>query len=224
MMIKNKTPYVGKIKLKFEKYPHYTGRSVLNKVHINLGFTKLVSRMYPKRTKYGWVVDTYKLRLIENFTGGIVDEHWVDKRQPKEEFTLHNSFLSKDGTYIGDIEMGWWYYENNFKVCNDYPHGVAEVWGSGELKSYYGYTHRGGSYFTINDRLFDENWLPSIIDIKTKWVDDYEEFSNTKLEGFDQEIIGKLISYIPFKERGDIVIKTMEEAKQAAINLSKYLS
>jgi hypothetical protein len=72
--------------------------------------------------------------------------------------------------------------------------------------------------------LFDENWLPQVFEIRTKWVDDYEEFSNTKLEGFDQETIGKLISYIPFKERGDKVIETMEEAKQAAKNLSKYLS
>jgi hypothetical protein len=72
--------------------------------------------------------------------------------------------------------------------------------------------------------LFDENWLPQIFEIRSKWVDDYEEFTNTKLEGFDQETPGKLISYISLKERGDEVIETMEEAKQAAINLSKYLS
>ena len=32
--MKNTTPYIGKLKLKFEKYPNYTGRSKLNKVHL----------------------------------------------------------------------------------------------------------------------------------------------------------------------------------------------
>ena len=50
-LIKNTTPYLGKLVLKFEKYPHYSGSKsgVLNKVHLNLGFTKLVSRMIPKQ-------------------------------------------------------------------------------------------------------------------------------------------------------------------------------
>ncbi len=54
-MIKNETPYIGKIKLKFEKFPHYRGSQsgMLNKVHLNLGFTKLVSRMYPNQTLEG---------------------------------------------------------------------------------------------------------------------------------------------------------------------------
>ena len=45
IMIKNHTPYLGKIYLKFEKDPYYTGNTKLNKVHLNLGFTKLVSRI-----------------------------------------------------------------------------------------------------------------------------------------------------------------------------------
>ena len=55
MFIKNETPYLGKIKLKFEKMPYYTsGRSKLNKVHLNLGFTKLVSRIHSTKTEEGW--------------------------------------------------------------------------------------------------------------------------------------------------------------------------
>ena len=56
-MIKNTTPYIGKLKLKFEKFPEYTGKSKLNKIHFNLGFTKLVSRITPVRTLSGWVVN-----------------------------------------------------------------------------------------------------------------------------------------------------------------------
>ena len=49
-MIKNTTPYIGKIRLKFEKFPYYTGKSKLNTIHLDLGFTKLVSRITPIRT------------------------------------------------------------------------------------------------------------------------------------------------------------------------------
>ena len=59
-MIKNTTPYIGKIRLKFEKYPEYTGKSKLNKIHLDLGFTKLVSRITPIRTTAGWVIKDRK--------------------------------------------------------------------------------------------------------------------------------------------------------------------
>ena len=54
-LIKNRTPYLGKMILKFEKYPHYSSSQdgKLNKVHLNLGFTKLVSRFIPKQVMDG---------------------------------------------------------------------------------------------------------------------------------------------------------------------------
>ena len=52
MFIKNQTPYLGKLKLKFERHPHYSsGSNCLNKIHLDLGFTKLVSRLYYKWEK-----------------------------------------------------------------------------------------------------------------------------------------------------------------------------
>lgn len=221
-MIKNTTPYIGKIKLKFEKYPHYTGQSKLNKVHLNLGFTKLVSRMYPNRDLNGWKVDPIKVNLINNHTGGVIADHWIENREPKDEFTLLNSFLTKDGRYIGSIEEGWWYYENNLKVCEDYPHGVAEKYESGKLVGYYGYTHRGGQTFKIGDKLFNENWIPDITEIKPSWVDYYEQSTGDKFTYIIN--LEDLVPYIIFNERGNKTIETMEEAKQAAINMSKYLS
>jgi hypothetical protein len=64
------------------------------------------------------------------------------------------------------------------KVCNDYPHGVAEVYEGQTLIGYYGYTHRGGSMFKIGDRLFDESYVPK--------EDDYEEW---EWEGYKQKFI-----------------------------------
>jgi hypothetical protein len=228
MIIKNKTPYIGKLKLKFEKYPEYSGRSILNNVHLNLGFTKLVSRMVPRQTLEGGPsnIDPNKIELIEKYTGGVIGRH---KFGTDDEYVLENSFLTKDGVYIGDIKRAWWYYNQNMKVCNEYPHGVAEVYDEQTLIGYYGYTHRGGSMFKIGDRFFDESYVPK--------EDDYEEW---EWEGYKQKFIesykdsdelekdwvfGDGVAYvIPFKRRGRKDITKLSEAKEAAINMSKYLS
>jgi len=244
-MIVNRTPYFGRLRFKFEKNPHYTGSGsgILNKVHLNLGFTKLVSRMIPYRNDNGWVVSTDCTKLIGKFTGGKVGSHTFNNG----EHTLYNSFLTNDGKYIGDIETGWWYYNSNFVVCEDYPQGVAiqlkednhfkkndRVYHSSELTDneivgYYGYTHRGGSLFQIGDRVFNNYYLPVRSDYSEKeWDDYYKKYQEglKRVDEFDKKWIydDGIKAVIPFNKRGKQVIKTWEEAKEAAINLSKYLS
>ena len=104
-MIKNTTPYIGKIRLKFEKFPYYTGKSKLNKVHLDLGFTKLVSRITPKRDMEGWLVNPESKYLIEKYTDGVITGHTFGDNN---EYSLPNSFMTKDGGYVGDVERGWW--------------------------------------------------------------------------------------------------------------------
>ena len=169
-MIKNTTPYIGKIRLKFEKYPEYTGKDKLNKIHLDLGFTKLVSRITPYRDTSGWLINPECKYLIDRHTGGVISNHaFGNTIQEKREQQLPNSFLAKDGSYVGDIERGWWYYKNKMKVCEQYPHGVAERYDDeGNLIGYHGYTHRGGQTFKIGDRLFDASYTPK--------EEDYEEW------------------------------------------------
>jgi hypothetical protein len=244
-MIINRTPYYGRLRFKFEKDPHYTGNQsgMLNKVHLDLGFTKLVSRMIPYRNDNGWIVSTDCTKLIAKFTGGKIGSHTFNNG----EHTLYNSFLTNDGKYIGNIETGWWYYQNNLVVCEDYPHGVAiklkennyfrkheityddSLLESDEILGYYGYTHRGGALFTIGDRLFDNYYLPVRSDYTQKEWDEFYKKYQKGLSGADEFdmkwIYGEGISsVIPFNKRGKKVIETWEEAKEAAINISKYLS
>ena len=253
-MIKNKTPYLGKIKLKFEKYPYYTGSGsgILNKVHLNLGFTKLVSRMYPNQVMDGQSnVDPEKVKLIEKYTGGVIGTHkWGSG---DDELSLEDSFLTKEGEYIGDIKTAWWYYQNTFYVCREYPHGVAL-----KLKSYeptirltnsirdeyenfvteqiendnivgcYGYTHRGGSLFKIGDRIFEETYNPVAEDYDekefNKWWKKYTK-SYKKADSFNKEWIYSdgIKSVMPFNRRGKRNITNFKESLEAAINMSKYL-
>ena len=252
-MIKNRTPYIGRLKLKLEKYPNYTGggSGVLNKVHFDLGFTKLVSRMIPYNTLDGWAINSQATKLITNYTGGKIGTH---KFGNDGEHVLENSFLANDGTYIGNIETGWWYYNNKFYVCNEYPHGVAiklktyspvirlvnsiedtyenfitEQIENDNVEGYYGYTHRGGTLFKIGDRMFDNYYLPVRSDYTQKEWDEYYEKFQKSIKNAD-EVDMKYIynegisSVIPFNKRGKKVIENWKEAREAAIALSKYLS
>ena len=233
-IFRNRTPYLGQVIFKFEKYPFYSGSTVLNKVHVDLGFTKFVSRVKPYRDLNGWAVNPDRVSVINSYTGGKIGTHTFDGG------TLENSFLSKDGQYIGDIQRGWWYFKNAMTVCEDYPHGVAEVWntapgketlqhGKFGLKGYYGYSHRGGGLFSIGDRLFDDKYEPREEDYEewqwTGWVEEFDAKMD-QADPLDRKWMEESgIGYvIPFRMRGPKEIETCEEAKQAAINMSKYLS
>jgi hypothetical protein len=252
MFIKNTTPYVGRLKLKFEKDPHYTGSQsgMLNKVHLNLGFTKLVSRMKPYRNEDGWVVNSECTKLITKYTGGKIGTHVFHDG----EHRLPNSFMMNDGTYIGNIETAWWYYNNNFYVCKEYPSGVAvklksynpkitlvnyiednyenfmtEQIENDNIEGFYGYTHRGGALFKIGDRVFDNYYLPVRSDYTQKEWDEFYKKYQKGLRGADEFdmkwIYGEGIkSVIPFNKRGKKVIENWRDMLEAAINLSKYLS
>jgi len=233
-IFKNSTPYLGKIIFKFEKYPFYQGSTILNKIHLDLGFTKLVSRLKPYKGLNGWAVNDENVQAINSYTGGVIGKHTFDGG------TLENSFLAKDGTYIGDLRKGWWYFKNAMTVCDDYPQGVAEKWetapkketlqhGKFGLEGYYGYSHRGGALFKIGDRLFDSNYKPKEEDYEEwEWSGWVEEFDAklSKADEFDRKWMEEdgISCIMPFKSRGAKVIETWEEAKQAAINMSKYLS
>jgi hypothetical protein len=253
-LVKNRTPYLGKMVLKFEKNPYYTSGKdgKLNKVHLNLGFTKLVTRFKPKQVMEGYSnIDPKKIELIEKYTGGVIGTHTFGK---DDEYILDNSFLTKDGKYIGNIDTAWWYYINKFYVCEEYPHGVAiklksygptivltnsigdeyenfvtEQIENDNVEGFHGYTHRGGSTFKIGDRLFDADYNPVVEDYDVKefkeWWKKHTK-SYEKADDFDKRHIYNdgIKSVIPFNKRGKQVIEDWKDARQAAINMSKYLS
>ena len=239
--IKNRTPYVGNLKLKIEKYPHWTGQSLLNKVHLNLGFTTISTRMYPKNTKdLGWIVDPEKINLIEKYTGGYIrkyewwDIYGVGTVYSKPDIgvkafhsVLEDSFVSHDGKYIGDIKRGWWYYENRLAVGDKYQHAAKILDKNNNIIGYYGYSHRGGCRFKIGDKLFEASWRPNPNNYNKKKLDKILKGFNKTNEGMgsteNYSLADKIVEHISFKERGDITITTIEQAEQAAINLSNYL-
>lgn len=174
-----------------------------------------------------------EIQKIERLTGGKIGTHTFG---PNNEHTLENSFLSLDGTYIGSLDEAQWYVKNKMMVDEKYPRGVAAVitedtYGTDNpvIEGMYGYTHRGGSLFKIGDRLFDEKYEPKKEDYPE---DEWEKYETRFKELYESEDeLGKRwmdtdgISYvIPYRLRGSKIIETMEEAFEAAKNMSNYLS
>jgi hypothetical protein len=174
-----------------------------------------------------------EIQEIERLTGGKIGTHNFG---PNNEFTLENSFLSLDGSYIGDIDEARWYVNNQMMVDEQHPHGVAavitpETYGTDNpiIEGMYGYTHRGGQMFKIGDRLFDIKYKPKKEDYDeeqwNEWEKQFQE-SYENADELDKKWMEKDdISYvIPFKLRGSKLIETMEDAFVAAKNMSSYLS
>jgi hypothetical protein len=170
---------------------------------------------------------------IERLTGGKIGTHTFG---PNNEHVLENSFLSPDGTYIGNIDNAKWYVNNQMMVDEEYPHGVAavitkETYGTDApvIEGMYGYTHRGGNLFRIGDRLFDESYKPKKEDYEEsqwnewelKFAQSYDEGDELDKKWMDESGISHVI---PFKLRGSKNIENMREAFVAAKNMSNYLS
>lgn len=273
MHIKNTTPYVGKIKLRMERHPHYSGGdswSKLNKIHLNLGFTKLVSRMYPNRKKDGFEINNGKIQKIIALTGGEIGKYeWWDVTNKKtgkhitltklpnpdiyeidRHSVLENAFISTCGSYIGNIEAGWWYAKNQLRVSKKYPATVAiqyekEFYNqqylyhlgghsipTNKIIGYYGYSHRGGNLFKLGDMIFEQDYEALKEDYEPwEWFGYVKEYEDALAKAIkykndfdvhDIEYEG-VSRFIPFAKRGKQIIKTWEDAELAAHNLSNYL-
>ena len=174
-----------------------------------------------------------EIQEIERLTGGKIGTH---KFGLNNEYTLECSFLSLKGEYIDDLNRAQWYVKNKMMVDEKHPRGVAavitpETYGTDNpvIEGMYGYTHRGGNIFRIGDRLFDEKYKPVKGDYTEEEWEKWETEFNEKHEEGDEldkkwmEMGG--ISYvIPYRLRGSKLIETMEEAFEAAKNMSNYLS
>lgn len=201
-------------------------------------------------------ITTFKTNRINKYTGGKIANYEnkemcfenEDINDPKN-YTLYNSFMVPDGTYLGDYSVGWWYFKNNLLVSTKHPHGVAIVLKDSAsklkdlninnpnpnyIKGYLGYSHRASVLFTIGVKLFDESYEPQLgdhpIHLMIRWEAD-RLLALTKAAHFgwyktpeEAEKNMPLSEFVPYTHRGSKTIETLQEAEQAAINIMKYLS
>lgn len=232
-MIHNDTVYVGKPKLSFKRYADcQPATKALNKIHLNLGFTKLISTVSTKE------YDQKKLRLIEAHTNtvvktitlneeGIISDCYIFYGN-KPYFTDDNTLITTGvfttgGSYIGCPETGWYLYQEGLEADNRIP-GIAY---SPNKKGWVAFSHRGHCIFKMYDMLFDEDWRPeNPADYIQYWGGKLSDVDLAVLEDadYDLELFQEyVIDYIPFQKRGATLIEHMHQARRAVRNLHLYM-
>lgn len=219
-MVKNETIYNGKIRFKFEKYPHYSnGINHYNKTHLNLGFTKLVSRIKSSKENLynkqllNEIANKTKLRLVTSFydnelnnikvKDGVHNSYTFNFNNSKldvsirhDSYTVLVHYTNDNNDYIG-LDFGYFAYKYNM-IATEHAQVFAKV-ENDEIIGYCGYSHRATTTFKIGDKLFESTWMPE---------SGYESTRATT----------------PFIKHGYKTIEHLDEAKQAALNFAKYVS
>jgi hypothetical protein len=191
--------------------PYYeNGVSTLNKVHLDLGFTKLTSRI--KKEIYN-----EELLTAMAFKLGLKLRSRVYDKDDKQ--FSYETFVPEKGcpSFVGDdfavgVDTAFMCYKNSMKPVQI---GLAEVYANNKLVGYYGFSHRGGQTFKIGDIIYDPEWIMSEF---------HKDFKKYKKLLSKSKYSTRIEDVIPYKERGSVVITTLEEAKVAAIEMAEDIS
>jgi hypothetical protein len=228
--VKNDTPYLGRLVLRFEKNTDYksTKKGFLNKIHLDFKFFKLVTRLIPEINDNKLMPDPDKVALIEKYTGGIIVERRVKEKELNDILLTKHNFLTKDKRMVGDIFTAWDYFKNQMVIVEENPKGVALVYKDRKPYEYIVLDDKEKISVKIGDRIFDENYMSSMANFKRdewkkwykKYIRDYYRADEKNKKRIKEEGI---IKYIPYNMRGIKKIKTLEEAKITAINIIKQI-
>lgn len=228
--------FAGAYHLKFEKYPDYQTcdlyPSMKVKTLIDFGFTKLVLRIRAKG--YTKIAIEMAERVFPYVTQNLSSNIFTYKPLEYEQKGFSRKYCyNQDGELMGAIEEFRHWYKYDLDCFPGCPKGVLF---SRHHNKYFGFSHRGMAAFGIGDRLFDETWQPTWEDLRIEWVRDYcksvgyskipktIEEAKTFVRLRDIKTGESITSFIPFVYRGGKTIETKDEAIQAAINISLYLS
>ena len=234
-MLENNTPYLGKVILSFEKNPQPSETLPFNGVVLNLGFTKLVSRIKPDLV-YGEVqVHPETIMKIEKETG--LKVHSISAKDSQTGKLVRYQTFHPDGDHLGSIEIGWLYVKMRLKAIKG--KSPLTAW-SAETKQWIGFNNFNRTNkvcaFGKGDKLFDPTWIPTDEDLYQlesywvkqhhKYVTEYENWqaSTSPKKATEEEMSLNYwaLQLIPYQLRGSKVIKSYEEAYDAAIAFSNY--
>lgn len=228
--VKNDTPYLGRLVLRFEKNPDYKSikRGFLNKIHLDLKFFKIVTRLIPEIKENKLLPIPEKVALIEKYTGGIIVERRVKEKELEDVLITKHNFLTKDRRLIGDIFKAWFYYKNQMVPVKESPNGVALVYKDRKPHEYVILSEDEIIPIRVGDRIFDEKFMPSQANYKKnewkKWNKKYIRDYNIADKKNKKTIKEKgIIKYIPYNMRGLKKIKNLDEAKDTAIKINNYI-
>ena len=231
-IVKNRTPYVGKIRLAIVSRNGIVCNGILNSTVINLGLFKIVSVMKPHNSadNRGPLVDDAKILLIYLNTGLTVKDFEVPN-----EGMIYNAVINPQGELVGDIEDGWWYYVNSL-VCKPNTK-VGTAWNPKTLE-WVGYNHRAACSFGYGDKIFQPDWVMTEEELLEneryyckhldKYEREYAEWEDStsphKVSEEAMELNSWATQFVPFKRHGHETIQTYDDAYEAAENFTKYVN
>lgn len=229
--IKRRSFYVGDLYFSISTESPYfrSGNDVLNRVHFKFLGIYFASRLKKRATLNGFRRNSKLIKVFESTCGVKVGKYRVSdaSQNSYDDWILPDAVVTVlDNRFVGTLDDCYWMLEKSVVVCNEFPSAGYSM----KDNMWIGWSHRAKAGFKIGDRLFNENYTPIKEDypqkVWKKWEAAYQKsLDNTKDDLERKWIKEDGISYvIPFKQRGPKIIETMAEAKQAAINFSKYVS
>jgi hypothetical protein len=229
--IKKRSFYVGKLYFSISKEsPYYrSGGDILNNVHFKFLGLYFVSRLKKRDTVKGFRKDQKLIKIFESTCGVKVGNYQVKdaSQNTYDDWSLPDAVVTPiSKKLVGTLDDCYWMLERSVVICDDFPSAGYSLTDN----AWIGWSHRAKAAFKKGDRLFDEKYKPVESDYTeeewTKFSIAYQKSLDSAADDLDRKwIIEDGISHvIPFKQRGPKVIETNNEAKQAAINFSKYVS
>lgn len=229
-LVKNDTPYEGKLILKFEKNPLYKSikKGFLNKIHFDLFFFKVVTRIIPKIENRLVVLNENSKVLIEKYTSCELHRK-VELNDEIESGSIITHNLVYDKKYFwGDVDFAWWMFKNQIIVSKERPQFLAFKYENGKIISGYIKLKSGGLFIKIGDKIFENNYNPSAPYHEPKfWKKILKEYYK-ELRKADKETKGKIIKqgfkkYIPVQQHGRFQIITKEDLILSAERIFNFL-
>ncbi len=229
--IKKRSFYVGELYFTITKEsPYYrSGGDVLNNVHFEFLGLYFASRLKKRETKKGFRRDQKLIKVFESTCGVKVGNYQVKDNSGNsyDDWTLPDAVTTPiSNRFVGTLDDCYWLLEQSVVVCSDFSSAGYSL----KNNSWIGWSHRAKASFKKGDRLFDQTYKPVESDYTeeewTKYSIAYQKSLDSAVDELDRKwIIEDGIAHvIPFRQRGPKIIETNQEAKQAAINFSKYVS
>jgi hypothetical protein len=229
--IKRRSFYLGDLYfLITTESPYFSsGNDSLNKLHFKFLGLYFVSRLNRKQTLNGYRKDTELIKIFESTCGVKVGAYKLkdSSENTYDDWTLPDAVVTVNGKqFVGTLGDCYWLLERAIVVCSTFPSAGYST----KDNMWVGWSHRATAGFKIGDRLFDQNYSPIESDYTPAEWSKFKVSYEKALAGASDDLERSWIETdgigytIPFKMRGAKLITNREEAKQAAINFSKYVS
>ena len=237
----NKTPFDGELILKFELMPNRAYQingmdSYLNQLYFSILDYKFVSRIIWNGEYMQERIDLIKNQGMMQFgyamfgpkSGQVIARKMnIDVSEIKRVNAFpnyHAGVFNMQENYVGEIRFAYGMVSRGYKADLKY----SGLFYHPEKKFYFAHTGTIAESFSIEDKVFNEDWAPDETNINWEWIVRYCKSKHIAVPGSVYEFEGmadfkELIPFISYNKRGSAQITNLKEAKLSAKNFLSYM-